>query len=122
MDRLVQGFALALVATTVTAVSALAQPSRPSDAPPAAIERSERPTSKSDAYRVVGKVVEIDREGGMVKLQTEDGVVTAKARPDSHATTLSRPRSIDPPSGGLPCGRLPGGLARPAPAAILHSA
>src|SRR5205823_643874 len=77
-------FAVTLAALTLIASPALAQPSKPSEDGPAIIERFERgtPTSKSDAYRVVGKVVEIDKQGGVVKLQTEDGVVTTKPRPE----------------------------------------
>jgi hypothetical protein len=74
--------ALAALVITALATSAVAQPSRPSDDIPATIERSERPVSKTDAFRFVGKVVEIDREGGVMKLQTEEGVVTVKPRPE----------------------------------------
>jgi hypothetical protein len=80
MERLAL-LALALVATVMTTAYSLAQP-RPPDDVPAAIERSERPKSKSDAYRFVGKVLEIDRGSGVVKLQTEEGVVATKPRPE----------------------------------------
>jgi hypothetical protein len=73
--------ALALIATLALSVPALAQPSRPTDIPEA-VDRPEKPTSKSDAYRMVGKVLEIDQQKGVVKLQTEEGVVAAKPRPE----------------------------------------
>jgi len=74
--------AIALVMLATVAAPAYAQPSRPSDDIPAAIERSQKPVSKSDAYRVVGKVAEIDKEKGVFKLETEEGVVMAKPRPE----------------------------------------
>lgn len=88
--------AAALVATLAITGSALAQP-RPSSPPPAVFD-TEKPTSKSDAHRVVGKVLEIDQQGGVVKLDTEEGVVMAKPRPDllraaRVGDTISVPRS-----------------------------
>jgi hypothetical protein len=65
--------ALAAVATMVVVASpALAQgPRTPSDLAP--IFEQSRPTSKSDAQRIVGKVLEIDRQHGRVKLSTDEG-------------------------------------------------
>ena len=77
--------AAALVATFAITGAAFAQP-RPSNPPPSspppAVFDTEKPTSKSDAHRVVGRVLEIDQQGGVVKLDTEEGVVMAKPRPD----------------------------------------
>jgi hypothetical protein len=73
-------FAASLCALAL-AGPALAQPSRPTDIPEA-VDRPERTVSKSDAYRLVGKVLEIDQQAGVVKLQTEEGVVTTKPRPE----------------------------------------
>lgn len=74
--------AAALVTMGMGAGPAFAQPSRPSDEVPPVIEKSEKPVSKSDAYRVVGKVTHIDQQAGVFKLQTEEGVVTARPAPD----------------------------------------
>lgn len=82
MTRRKQLSAVALVGIITITGPALAQPSRPSNDLPATLESSERPTSKSDAYRVVGKVLHIDPATGVVKLQTEEGIVMAKPRPE----------------------------------------
>jgi hypothetical protein len=81
MTRRKQLSAVALVAMIAITGPALAQ-SRPSNGLPATLGSSERPTAKSDAYRVVGKVLDIDQAAGVVKLQTEEGVVMAKPRPE----------------------------------------
>ena len=56
------------------------------------------PVSKSDEHRVVGKVLEIDAERGLVKLASEEGVLVVQ--PASHllrafrvGDTVSVPRS-----------------------------
>jgi len=54
--------------------------------------------SRSDEHRVVGKVVELDRAEGLVKLRTEEGVVTVEvpeqaARVFRVGDTVSVPRS-----------------------------
>jgi len=61
---------------------AVAQPSRPSDTPPAALFDRDKPTSKSDGDRLVGKVLEIDSQAGAFKLETDEGVVIAKPKPE----------------------------------------
>ena len=102
MERLAL-LAMALVATVMTTAYSLAQPSRPPDDVPAAIERSERPKSKSDAYRFVGKVLEIDRESGVVKLETEEGVVATKPRPELlRAARVGDTISVPRQDSGLP--------------------
>ena len=94
--------AVTVAVLTVIAGPALAQPSKPTEDGPAILERFERgtPTSKSDAYRVVGKVLEIDPQAGVVKLQTEEGVVATKPRPElvraaRVGDTISVPRDKD---------------------------
>ena len=98
--------ALALIAALAVAGPAIAQqpPPRPNDIPEA-VDRPERPTSKSDAYRVVGKVLEIDQQGGVVKLQTEEGIVATKPRPElvraarvGDTISVPRPENQQPPS------------------------
>jgi hypothetical protein len=90
--------ALATLALTAIAGPASAQPSdTPSDYifPPTP---SQQPVSKSDEHRIVGKVLELDRDGGLVKLATEEGVVTVEvpargARVFRIGDTVSVPRS-----------------------------
>ncbi len=65
-------FTMAVVALTALPVLMSAQPS----SPPGGVtgSPSQPPTSKSDEHRVVGRVLHIDREGGLVKLATDEGV------------------------------------------------
>ena len=68
-----------LVAGVTLAIAAIAASAQPPDRntnvvpPPTSAEQS---VSKSDEHRIVGKVLELDREAGRVKLATEEGVVT----------------------------------------------
>ena len=65
---------LIAVSLVAFAEDSLAQEPRTPDESIPAIERSlEAPKSKSDAYRLVGKVLEIDKAGGTVKLATDEG-------------------------------------------------
>lgn len=58
--------ALAVIALTATAVPAVAQPSdTPGDTTPPP-GRSQQPVPKSDEHRIVGKVVHIDRDEGLM--------------------------------------------------------
>jgi hypothetical protein len=94
------------VALALTAIAASAQPSNtPTDYVPPPTPAQE-PASKSDEHRVVGKVLELDRDGGLVKLATEEGVVTLEVPQQAARTfrvgdTVSVPRSssTEPPSG-----------------------
>jgi hypothetical protein len=59
---------------------------------------SQQPVAKSDEHRLVGKVLELDRDRGLVKLATEEGVVTVEvpvrsARVFRIDDTVSVPRS-----------------------------
>jgi hypothetical protein len=95
----------------LSAGAAVAQSQRPPDDLVPALEAfREEPKAKSDAHRLVGKVVSVDRERGVVKLQTDtEGVRDVKphemllravrvgdtisvARPDDEAVSAS-PRS-----------------------------
>ena len=71
---------IAALATLLSAQAALAQPGRPSDDLVPVIERSkDEPKSKSDATRLVGKVLAIDKPRGIVKLSTDsEGVRDVK--------------------------------------------
>ena len=79
MKRLAGLVALGVLAATPMSF-AVAQAPKPSDDAPAIFDRSEPPKSKSDAYRVVGKVRKIDHQAGTFELDTDEGVVTAKPR------------------------------------------
>ncbi len=72
--------ALALVTTTLAATPALAQPGRtPEEVAPSAPTKDDH-KSKSDANRLVGKVLAVDKQRGMVKLETDtEGVRDVKA-------------------------------------------
>jgi hypothetical protein len=65
------------------------------------------PASKSDRHRVVGRVLQIDRTGGLVKLATDEGVVVVPA-PALTLTviqvgeTVSVPRAADESPSALP--------------------
>src|SRR5215470_3363797 len=60
------------VALAVAAIAAYAQPSDTPVVPPPT--PAQQPVSKSDDHRIVGKVLELDRD--RVKLATEEGVVS----------------------------------------------
>jgi hypothetical protein len=65
------------VALAVAAIAASAQPSDKSTDSVPPPTRAQQLVSKSDEHRIVGKVLELDREAGRVKLATEEaGVVT----------------------------------------------
>src|SRR5262249_45987848 len=62
------------VALAVATITASAQPSdSPTVSPPTPVQQR---VSKSDDHRIVGKVLELDREAGHVKLATEEGEIT----------------------------------------------
>ena len=68
--------ALAVVGMTALAVPVFAQRSAP---PGGTIPSQEEPAPKSDEHRIVGKVLQIDREQGFVKLATEEGILVVRA-------------------------------------------
>lgn len=92
--------ALSLIVATAVALPVFAQaPGAPTDLPPLP-ERTQPPVSRSDKDRVVGKVLEVDREAGRVKLESDEGVVVLKpSRQMLNAIrvgdTVSVPRSPD---------------------------
>ncbi len=89
--------AMAAVAVPVFAQS----PGTPGDVP-AIPERPQSPVSKSDQDRIVGKVLDIDRAAGLVKLDSDEGVVTVRPSARMLAAirvgdTVSLVRSADAP-------------------------
>jgi hypothetical protein len=70
--------AVAVIALTALVVPTFAQP----PTPPADItdppRPSHQPVPKSDEHRIVGKVLQIDREGRLVKLATDEGVLVVE--------------------------------------------
>jgi hypothetical protein len=82
MKRLAGLVALTILTATPFSLPAVAQSPPPSDDAPAIFDRTESPKSKSDAYRVVGKVRKIDSTAGTLELETAEGIVTAKPRPE----------------------------------------
>lgn len=100
----------ALTAITLLACAAVsfAQAPRPKDDVTPLLERSqEAPKSKSDAHRLVGKVVEIDQARGAVKLSTEEGERVVKPTAQLLAAirvgdTISVPRAEDEPVSASP--------------------
>ena len=104
--------ALTLTLVLALADSSFAQPPRPGDDVTPFFERKTG-VSKSDAHRVVGKVLEIDRGRGRVKLQTDEG--TQEVRPTALllnavrvGDTISVPRTGDEPASASPRGSSPG--------------
>jgi hypothetical protein len=104
-----QHIAAASVAVTIITLGSpsLAQrPGTPDDvAPP--LEQQDRPRSKSDAYRLVGKVLEIDLGRGVVKLATDEGDrIVQPAAPLLRAIrvgdTISVPRDTGRPVSASP--------------------
>ena len=70
-------------------------------------EKSKAPVAKSDHQRVVGKVLVIDHEQGLVKLATDEGVVMMEApartlRAIRVGETVSIPRSTTEQPSALP--------------------
>ena len=64
------------VALALSAIAASAQPSgTPTDRVLPAMP-AQQPVAKSDEHRIVGKVLELDREASRVKLETDECVVT----------------------------------------------
>jgi hypothetical protein len=99
--------ALSVVAVTAVALPAFAQtPGKPRNVP-ILPEQSPPPVSKSDADRVVGKVLHIDRDAGLVKLDSDEGVVVVKpsgqmVRAVRVGDTISVVRSAEAPSASSP--------------------
>jgi len=101
--------ALTAIALMAFATLSFAQAPAPTPAPkdddvPPLFERSQDapPKSKSDAYRLVGKVVAIDTASGAVKLATEEGEKTVQPSRQLLAAirvgdTISVPRADGPP-------------------------
>jgi hypothetical protein len=74
--------ALAVIGVTAVAVPAVvAQPSEPPGATPPSSRSQQEAVPKSDEHRVVGEVLQIDREQGLVRLATDEGVFVAQAAP-----------------------------------------
>ena len=103
--------AAALTAITLVAIAPLsfAQAPRPKDddVTPLLERSQDTPKSKSDAYRLVGKVVAIDSASGSVKLATEEGERVVRPGPQLLAAirvgdTISVPRAEGPPVNASP--------------------
>jgi len=89
---------LGALAITAFAGTTTAQPSETPGKYVLPPVQAQQPVSKSDEHRIVGHVLELDRDGGLVKLATEEGVVTVKvpkeaARAFRINDTVSVPRS-----------------------------
>ena len=101
-------FAMAGITLLAFAQGAHAQERRtPDDVPPVFDRTQDAPKSKSDAYRLVGKVLEIDQGRGTVKLATDEGERVVKPTPQLLAAirvgdTISLPRAEDPPVSASP--------------------
>lgn len=99
--------ALGIVAITAVVVPAFAQtPGKPGNLP-ILPEQSTPRVSKSDADRIVGKVLHIDRDAGLVKLDSDEGVVVVKPSKQMLLAvrvgeTISVVRSAEAPSASSP--------------------
>lgn len=102
MSRRLTFAALGVAAMTAVVLSAFAQtPGTPGNVP--VLPERSQPVSKSDADRVVGKVLHIDRDAGLVKLDSDEGVVVMKPpaqtlRAIRVGDTVSVVRSVEAPS------------------------
>src|SRR5262245_58613526 len=96
----------ASIAIASQALPALAQPNTPGGFTPG--WPWDRPSvSKSDEFRIVGKVLEIDRSRGFVTLQTDEGMRLVRPAPTVLAAirvgdTISVPRSAEEGASALP--------------------
>jgi hypothetical protein len=99
--------ALTVVAITALVLPAFAQtPGNPGNLP-ILPEQSTPRVSKSDADRLVGKVLHIDRDAGLVKLDSDEGVVVVRPpeqllRAVRVGETISVVRSAEAPSASSP--------------------
>ncbi|HEV8141475.1 MAG TPA: hypothetical protein VGQ77_01355 [Methylomirabilota bacterium] len=99
--------ALTVVAITALVLPAFAQtPGKPGNLP-ILPEQTPPLASKSDADRIVGKVLHIDRDAGLVKLDSDEGVVVVKPpeqllRAVRVGETISVVRSVEAPSASSP--------------------
>jgi hypothetical protein len=99
--------AVSVIALTGFAVPAFAQrPTMPGDIP-GPPTKSEPPVSKSDEHRIVGKVLQINRQDRLVKLATEEGNLTVEVQPPALLAfrvgdTVSVPRSTAIPPSASP--------------------
>jgi len=103
------GIALMALAPLSFAQAPAPTPAPKDDDVPPLLERfpDAPPKSKSDAYRLVGKVVAIDAAAGSVKLATEEGERTVRPNPQLLAAirvgdTISVPRAEGPPVNASP--------------------
>ena len=80
MDRLLPGLAIVVAGVLLLAPGASGQSPPASDEVIVPPTKTHPPVAKSDQYRVVGKVLDIDRARGVVKLQTDsEGIVEVPA-------------------------------------------
>ena len=95
------------LAGAVALPAAAEPPAKPGDIPTPPGRSKEEPVSKSDEDRIVGKVLQIDAEQGLVKLATETGVVVVQPSPlmvrvFKVGDTVSVPRSAAEPASASP--------------------
>lgn len=88
-------------------LAAAQPPGTPEDIPTTPGRSKQAPISKSDQHRIVGKVLHIDREQGLVKLATEEGVLVVQPSPVmvrviGLGETVSVPRSAAEPASASP--------------------
>jgi hypothetical protein len=96
-------FVWSIMAVTTLAAPASAQPA----GTPAEVVFPAQPVSKSDEHRVVGKVLEVDRERQRVKLDSDEGIVVLWAPPRTVRAirvgeTVSVPRHLEEPVSASP--------------------
>ena len=98
-------FALSLVGATATVGPTFSGPADvPTDSPTPPSSSKQRLVPKDDPNRIVGKVLQIDREQGIFRLATEEGVLIVQAPPQALQAvkvgdTVSVPRpATEPPS------------------------
>ncbi len=98
--------ALAVIAVATGAAPALAQSPRPREDLTVPPGPSQPPVSRSED-RIVGKVLAIDRDAGLMKLATEDEIIVVEVPPPAVRAfrvgdTVSVPRSATEPPSAFP--------------------
>jgi len=106
MAHLCKMFFVSLVTVTASTGPALAQRDTPRGLP-IPWEPEKPAVSRSDEYRLVGKVLHVDRAKGIVKLDTDEGVRVVHPPAMTLAAVregdlISVPRSADEPVNALP--------------------
>lgn len=94
---------IVMMAIAVPAFVAAQPPGTPPDIPTQPGRSQQKSVPKSDEHRIVGKVLQIDLEQGLVKLATEEGVLVVQPPlPMVHAINVGDTVSVARSAAGSP--------------------